>query len=205
MGRGRPTVYTGAIADEVCTRLAAGETLREICRSDYMPDEKTVRSWAIENRSGFSPRYARARDLQIEHWADELISIADDASNDWMRRNGKDEALGWQFNGEHVQRSRLRSDNRKWLLSKLKPERYGERVDVNSTATVKTVDSMTDEELAERMSQIARGMREEARVIDGAKPRALPDRTSECCRPEEARCEPAHRIVPRVARVAWRR
>lgn len=34
---------------------------------------------------------------------------------------------GWQLNGEHVQRSRLRVDSRKWLLSKLHPSQYGER------------------------------------------------------------------------------
>jgi hypothetical protein len=31
---------------------------------------------------------------------------------------------------EHVQRSRLRVDARKWLLSKLLPKQYGDRVEV---------------------------------------------------------------------------
>jgi hypothetical protein len=41
-----------------------------------------------------------------------------------MERNGHESP-----NGEVVQRSKLRSDNRKWLLSKLKPERYGDRME----------------------------------------------------------------------------
>jgi hypothetical protein len=32
---------------------------------------------------------------------------------------------------EHINRSRLRVDTRKWYLSKLAPKRYGEKVDVN--------------------------------------------------------------------------
>ena len=65
--------------------------------------------------------YARAKELQIEHWADDLLEISDDASNDWMQREGRVE-----LNIEHIQRSRLRTDNRKWLIAKLRPEKYGD-------------------------------------------------------------------------------
>ncbi len=41
---------------------------------------------------------------------------------------GKDGSTQTVLNGEHVQRSRLRVDSRKWLLSKLKPERYGDKL-----------------------------------------------------------------------------
>lgn len=68
--------------------------------------------------------------MLLEHWSDEVIDISDDGSNDWMERNhGEDKQSTWTINGEHVQRSRLRVDTRKWLLSKLKPERYGDRVE----------------------------------------------------------------------------
>jgi hypothetical protein len=65
----------------------------------------------------------------MEAWADEIVDICDDASNDWMERNnGDDKESSWVLNGEHVQRSRLRIDTRKWLLSKLKPEKYGDKL-----------------------------------------------------------------------------
>jgi hypothetical protein len=119
--------YTPELAAEICRRLAAGETLRGICRDPHMPAESSVREWVLDNRDGFATPYRRARDLQLEHWADAIIDIADDGSNDWMERHEKNN-VGWQVNGEHVQRSRLRSDNRKWLLSKLRPDKYGERM-----------------------------------------------------------------------------
>jgi hypothetical protein len=130
---GRRSVYTEEAADEICRRIADGETLPEICRDEHMPPRQTVLQWDADNREGFASRYARARDRQIEHWADELLSISDDANNDWMERNDKG-GDGWQINGEHIQRSRLRSDNRKWLLSKLKPGKYGDRLAVGGDA-----------------------------------------------------------------------
>lgn len=84
--------------------------------------------WVLDDRDGFSDRYARARDLQLEAYADEIIDIADNAKNDWMERNGGEDNQSWVLNGEHVQRSRLRSDNRKWILSRLKPEQYGDKL-----------------------------------------------------------------------------
>lgn len=58
--------------------------------------------------------------------ADELLDIADDGTNDWMLRNDDGENVSYSLNGEHVQRSRLRVDTRKWLLSKLIPA-YAEK------------------------------------------------------------------------------
>jgi hypothetical protein len=111
-------------------RLAEGETLRSICRDENMPTRSTITEWVVNDREGFSSQYARARDMQIEYWADEIIEIADDASNDFMERRDKSdkEELSWQVNGEHVSRSKLRSDNRKWLLARLKPDRYGDKI-----------------------------------------------------------------------------
>lgn len=129
---GRPTVYTREIADEVCRRIAGGQTLSEVCRDENMPPRTTVAQWDIDNRDEFSVRYARARCHLLEHWADEVTTIADDGTNDWIERNAPDNE-GWQFNGEHVQRSRLRTDNRKWLLSKLRPDKYGDKLDLNNT------------------------------------------------------------------------
>ena len=61
--RGRPSVYTPQLADEICERLAAGESLRAICADPHMPDKHRVREWALDDRDGFSPRYARARQI----------------------------------------------------------------------------------------------------------------------------------------------
>lgn len=124
---GRPSAYTDAIAEAICNRLSEGETLIAICRDEGMPSERTVRSWVRSNLNDFSPKYTQARELGYQRMADELLEISDDGSNDWMLRYDEDNE-GWQANGEHLQRSRLRVDTRKWLLSKALPKLYGDRL-----------------------------------------------------------------------------
>lgn len=122
---GRPSVYSEEVAEEICKRHANGESLRQITRDPRMPADSTVRLWIVNNRNGFSARYAKAREAMYERWAEEIVEIADDATNDWMQR---EEAV--VLNSEHVNRSRLRVDTRKWLLSKLMPKQYGDKHEV---------------------------------------------------------------------------
>ena len=133
--RGRPTAFTKKLAGEICAKLADGETLREVCRAEDMPPESTVRRWALEDFNGFAAQYARAREIGYHAMADELVEIADDGSNDWMARNGDEDDR--QIDGEHLGRSRLRVDTRKWLLSKALPKVYGDKLDLNHGGEVK--------------------------------------------------------------------
>ena len=119
--RGRKCDYTTAIADYIVEEMAAGRSLRDICLEPDMPDQHTVRCWAVDIDE-FAPRYARTRDRLLEHWADEII----DTGRDAMRLT----------DAAQVQAYKLHVDNLKWTLSKLKPERYGDRLDLHQTGTV---------------------------------------------------------------------
>jgi hypothetical protein len=110
--------------------------------------------------------YAAAHDQLMLHWADESLEIADDGTNDWIQREirNKDGVVvdhQTVFNKEHVNRSRLRVDQRKWLLSKLARAQFGDVVRNEHTGMdggpIKTqnVDELTDDQLA----AIARGGR----------------------------------------------
>lgn len=124
----------------------AGESLRHICAESNMPDKSTVFRWLAANEA-FRDQYARARTVQAEVMADDILAIADDGTNDWMERIGQDgEPIGWTLNGEHVQRSKLRLDSRKWLMSKLAPKKYGERLELDATIN-KPEDEASDDEL----------------------------------------------------------
>lgn len=124
---GRPTAYTEVIAHEIIERLTDGETLNAICRDEHMPDARTVRRWALDLKHPFSPRYTKAREIGYHKMADDIVEIADDGRNDWMEKHGEDD-LGWKANGDHIARSRLRVDTRKWLLSKALPKIYGDKL-----------------------------------------------------------------------------
>lgn len=123
--RGRPSIYTPELAMKICEQLAEGRSLRDVCDDEGMPGETTVRRWALEDYNGFSAQYAKARELGYHCMADELLEIADDGTNDWVERQGNNP--GYEANGEHIQRSRLRVDTRKWFLSKVLPKVYGDK------------------------------------------------------------------------------
>jgi hypothetical protein len=129
MPAGRPSKYSKALGDEICRRLAEGESLRAICRDEdeTMPSEAAVRGWALDLQSPFSAQYAKARELQAERWSDELLDIADDGTNDFVKRE-TDRGATVVVDSDHIARSRLRVDTRKWLLSKMLPKKYGEKL-----------------------------------------------------------------------------
>lgn len=149
---GRPSSFNQDTADEICSRLADGFSLRAICREEWAPDFKTVFRW-LQVRLNFRQQYAEARDIGLEQMADELLEIADDGSNDWMKRNDPDNE-GYVFNSEHYQRSRLRVDTRKWVLSKLAPKRYGDKLDMTGAFAVtdQQSDQSTPVSIARRLA-----------------------------------------------------
>lgn len=124
---GRPSSYTDELADTICEGLINGRSLRSICADDDMPGTSTVMRWLASNEQ-FRDQYARARELQADAIADEILDIADDGSNDWMERHNSDgENIGWQFNGEAARRSQIRIDARKWMAGKMRPKKYGDK------------------------------------------------------------------------------
>lgn len=156
--RGRPTSYTDAIADEICERLADGESLRAICEDEHMPAESTVRTWALKDEpdkpwSGFFARYARARMVQAHRMFDDILVIADDGSGDRF----VDDEGNVRIDNDVIQRSRLRVDTRKWWLSKALPKLYGDRVAMEHSGPnggpIETRE-LSDDELKKRATEL---------------------------------------------------
>jgi hypothetical protein len=111
---GRPSDYTPELAREICERIAAGESLRSICKGDDMPAESTVRGWVVDDREGFSAQYTRSRDIGLDCRADRI--------GERIETEGD------------VARARLLFDHERWYLSKLAPKRYGDKVQQEHTA-----------------------------------------------------------------------
>jgi len=129
---GRPPKFNDAITEEICSRIAGGESLRNICKSEHLPSIATVRTWLFKADSGdaeyapFLSQYARAREEQADHYADEIIEISDYTAADVII-----DAEGVpRLNIDAIQRAKLRVDSRKWVASKLKPKRYGDKTTI---------------------------------------------------------------------------
>lgn len=122
---GRPTDYTLELAKEICDAVASSNVgIKKLCKErKHWPSHDTIYRW-ISCHKEFSDLYARAKRLQIEVIVDEILDIADDTSND----NFINEDCKLIINHEHIHRSRLRIDTRKWLASKLVPKVYGDKI-----------------------------------------------------------------------------
>ena len=160
--------YTPELAAEICRRLAEGQSLKTICDDPAMPCRRLVNTWVSDDVNGFAAQYARARDVGLDTVADDILDIADDGRNDWMEKADPDNP-GYQFNGEHFQRSRLRVDSRKWYLSKLAPKRYGEKSSLELSGPDGGPIAITDTERAARLAAIiaTAQARKEGTGLDG--------------------------------------
>ena len=115
--------------EEICRRVAIGQSLLSVCQEDKaMPSYQTALQW-LHDYPDFAEAHKQAQRLRADVLFEEALTVADDARNDWMARNDPNNP-GWIANGEHIQRSRLRVDTRKWAASKLNPSRYGDKLAV---------------------------------------------------------------------------
>lgn len=139
---GRPSDYTPEIASAICARIAEGEPLRQVCRDGGMPAQSTVYLW-LQRHGEFSEQYARAREAMMDRFADEILEIADDSTNDWIERENRDGSKYEAPDTEHIQRSKLRIESRQWLMGKCAPKKYGDKQTLEHTGKV-TVDWVRD-------------------------------------------------------------
>ena len=96
--------------DTICARIAGGESLRTICLDKDLPTPQGVRMWLNADKDGaLVAQYERAREEQADHYADEIIEIAD---NQDIEPNSR----------------RIMVDARKWIASRLKPKVYGDKL-----------------------------------------------------------------------------
>lgn len=149
------TSYTPEMGDRICAELANGTSIRKICKLDWAPSRRTIYNW-LREQPDFREQYALAQLDGAHAWADEAVEIADDGSNDWMENNDPDNP-GWKFNGEHVQRSKLRVETRKWYAARMNPKAYGERVEISGEIRQRDISDqpLTSDEWAEAYGGVA--------------------------------------------------
>ncbi len=123
----RPTKYSEPLAARICGLIAEGKSLVSICSMASMPSLTTTYVW-LQKYETFRETYTRAREDQADTLADEMLGIADDSRNDYVTVDGVP-----MVDNEHIQRSRLRIETRKWLASKLKAKKYGDKVQAEVT------------------------------------------------------------------------
>ncbi|MCE0723987.1 hypothetical protein [Legionella resiliens] len=122
---GRPKIdYNPELAKEICYVVScSSKGIKQLCKlNKHWPSHDTIYHW-LTMKNEFSDLYARAKRHQIEVIIDEILDIADDTSNDIIiNEDGR-----VTINHEHINRSKLRIDTRKWLAAKLCSRLYGNK------------------------------------------------------------------------------
>lgn len=122
---GRPTDYTPEMADLICEQLSMGKSLKSALEAvEGSPSAATVFSWMGKIKE-FPDKYARAKQEGTDAMAEDIMDISDESISDAYKADPK-------AAGAAVQAQRLRIDTRKWLMSKMKPKKYADHIDVTS-------------------------------------------------------------------------
>ena len=117
---GRPTIFTEKLAAKICQRIADGESIRAICSDADMPSTTAIFRWIANGKyDGFRQLYESSMQIRLETLGDGLIELADAP----IERN----AAG-AIDSAAVQMRRLQIETRRWILSKLLPRKYGDRM-----------------------------------------------------------------------------
>ena len=118
------STYTEAVATQIVDRLAEGEFLRVICRSEGMPSWRTVYRW-IEEHDEFAARIAHARIAGFDALAEESLVMLDQAPEKCPAG-----MFGEKVDAGHVQWMKNRAEQRLKLLAKWAPKKYGDKQEI---------------------------------------------------------------------------
>tara|TARA_R110000851_G_scaffold113742_1_gene238560 strand:- start:45 stop:680 length:636 start_codon:yes stop_codon:yes gene_type:complete len=130
---GRPSIYTEEIADEILYQVMCGKSIRTICSAEGMPERRTVLLWKANNKHGFHDQYTIAFKTRVEEFAEQVVDISDDSTNDFIEKSGKDGSVFMALNPENIARSKLRVDIRYKIMTKLIPDYHDKQtIDVNT-------------------------------------------------------------------------
>lgn len=138
MTMGRPTDYTEELADLICEGIAEKIPLARLCEeNDKLPKPRTIYNW-LRTHAEFLQNYTRAKEDQADYLAEECLDIADDA-------------------GIEPADKRIRVDTRKWLASKFKPKKYGDKQQID---IADKTDKPDEEELNSRIEELIKKQNE---------------------------------------------
>lgn len=133
------------IFNDIIKKISGGLSLRKSIEELNTISRETFFEWIAKDKE-LADQYARATEVRADAIFEEIFDIADDGTNDWVEKFDKQGESFYDLNGEHIQRSKLRIDARKWALSKMQPKKYGDKLDLTSgNEKINSVQPMTPE------------------------------------------------------------
>lgn len=119
---------TSKMFDEIMRLLELGDSLSDILKqNDSYPSRQTFYTYLKDDKIRID-KYARATKIRADYLFDQILEIADKQDKDIEISKEGIEVI----NHNLVNRNRLQIDSRKWVLSKMNPKKYGDKLDVTS-------------------------------------------------------------------------
>jgi hypothetical protein len=164
------------VAAQVCEELKLGRSLDSICRGAGMPSVGAFLEWIEkDDPKGIAADYAHAREIGYALLADEIVALSD-KTHEWVTVHALDpngdpmydekgeprlKKMLMPLNSDVIAHKRVQIDTRKWMLSKMLPKVYGDKITQEHTGSnggpiaLAAVDlkNLSDEEL-ENMSRL---------------------------------------------------
>ena len=141
------TLNREAVMDVVCEHLSAGKSLNWICENVAgVPTTSTIMDWVRAEPDTLGLRYARAREKGYQLLAEDIIDISEQ-THTWttvqeLNEDGKPllddkgqpifRKVLVPLSPDVIAHNRLRIDTRKWMLSKMLPKIYGDKLDLTT-------------------------------------------------------------------------
>lgn len=127
---GRPSDYLEEVADDICSLLANGESLKTICERPGMPNRSTIYRW-LRGNDDFRNNYARATEDRADAMFEDILTIADNVKEDPV----------------DIAKAKLKIDTRKWVLSRMNPKKFSDKQSVDITTQGESINKPTMIEL----------------------------------------------------------
>jgi hypothetical protein len=164
------------VSAHVCEELRKGRSLENICTTDPgMPTVPSFLSWIQKDPTGIGKDYAHAREIGYLLLADEIVALSD-KTHEWVTvqeltpdgepmfdAKGKPllKQMLMPLNSDVIAHTRVQIDTRKWILSKMLPKIYGDKITQEHTGagggpialTAVDLKNLSDDEL-ENMSRL---------------------------------------------------
>lgn len=102
----KPFLYNETIAGKICSLVIEGYSLPAIAKMDRMPSASTIYNW-LSIYPEFKEMFLLSKQLQMDYFSEALVDIPDTYTD--------------------VQRGRLKSENLRWLMSKIASKKYGDK------------------------------------------------------------------------------
>lgn len=148
---GRDVTFDAAIAKSVCDQLAEGVSLRAVCRQEGMPSVGTFLGW-VASSVPLAEQYASARARCLDAMAEQMLDIADTpqiGEKTVLKPSGSEITKG-----DMVEHRRLQIETRKWLMAKMAPKKYGDKVQIGGAEDLPPVRTLGDVALRDRIAEL---------------------------------------------------